>query len=256
VRFATFNLMSGRSLDDGLVDPERVAAAVAKLDADVLALQEVDRDQPRSGHADLSAVAAEALGADHVLFVPAIAGTPGSSWRSATEADLDVTPAYGVALLSRWPVSRWRVVRLPAAPVRSPVYVPKRLLWLDDEPRVLIVAVVETPRGPWTVACTHLSFVPGWNVHQLRIALRALATMPGPRLLLGDLNLPGWAVAPVSGWRRLAARPTFPSPSPKVQVDHILLDRRGARGFPAVRQVSTPAVGVSDHRPLTVDLSD
>jgi endonuclease/exonuclease/phosphatase family metal-dependent hydrolase len=41
-----------------------------------------------------------------------------------------------------------------------------------------------------------------------------------------------------------------------MQVDHILLDRRGARGFPAVRHVSTPAVGVSDHRPLIVDLSD
>ena len=35
----------------------------ARLDPDILALQEVDRDQPRSHLADLTAVAAEAMGA-------------------------------------------------------------------------------------------------------------------------------------------------------------------------------------------------
>jgi endonuclease/exonuclease/phosphatase family metal-dependent hydrolase len=49
VRLATFNLLHGQSLDDGQVRADRLHAAVAHLDADVLALQEVDRDQPRSG---------------------------------------------------------------------------------------------------------------------------------------------------------------------------------------------------------------
>ncbi|MEV6815065.1 endonuclease/exonuclease/phosphatase family protein, partial [Micromonospora sp. NPDC051296] len=52
MRLATFNLLHGRSLTDGLVDPARLAAAVSDLDADVLALQEVDRDQSRSGNLD------------------------------------------------------------------------------------------------------------------------------------------------------------------------------------------------------------
>ena len=51
-------------MSDDKVDVDRLAAAVASLDADVLALQEVDRDQPRSHLADLTAVAAEAMGAD------------------------------------------------------------------------------------------------------------------------------------------------------------------------------------------------
>ena len=60
MRLATFNLLHGRSLSDGAVHAERVAAAVAELDADVLALQEVDRAQPRSGGLDLTAIAARA----------------------------------------------------------------------------------------------------------------------------------------------------------------------------------------------------
>ena len=49
MRLATFNILHGRSSHDGVVDagPAR-ATACSALDADVLALQEVDLDQPRS----------------------------------------------------------------------------------------------------------------------------------------------------------------------------------------------------------------
>jgi endonuclease/exonuclease/phosphatase family metal-dependent hydrolase len=77
VRIATFNILHGRSPSDDRVDVERLAAAVKDLDADVLGLQEVDRDQPRSMGADLTAVAAEAMGAVDSQFVAALAGTPG-----------------------------------------------------------------------------------------------------------------------------------------------------------------------------------
>jgi endonuclease/exonuclease/phosphatase family metal-dependent hydrolase len=256
VRLATFNLMHGRSVRDGIVDPERLRAAAAAVDADVIGLQEVDRAQPRSGHADLTAVVAEALGATHSFFVPALVGTPGGTIRTATDADAaGEHPLYGTALVSRWPVVEWRVERLPGAPVRSPIVVPGRVIFLRDEPRVLVAAVVESPIGLMTVASTHLSFVPGWNVRQLRWVIRALRTMPAPRVLLADLNLPGSLASAFSGWRRLARRPTYPSPAPKVQFDHVLLDPRGGDGVPSVIRVTTPDVPISDHRPLVVELS-
>jgi endonuclease/exonuclease/phosphatase family metal-dependent hydrolase len=255
VRFATFNLLHGRSLRDGQVDPERVAEAVAATRADVIGLQEVDRDQPRSCGLDLTEVAAKALGTpvSH-RFCAALVGTPGEPYRVAVDADVAGEPQYGVGLVSRFPVRSWQVFRLPPAPVRSPVLIPGPgggVRWLVDEPRVVLAARVEAPVGLVTVATTHLSFVPGWNVRQLRLALRALGTLPGPRVLLGDLNLPGTVLPLVSRWRRLARVATYPSPAPRVQLDHVLVDGP----VPPVVSVSTPAVPVSDHRPLVVELA-
>jgi endonuclease/exonuclease/phosphatase family metal-dependent hydrolase len=261
MRLGTFNLMHGRSLTDGLVEPGRIGAAVAELDTDVLGLQEVDRAQPRSGHADLARIAAEALGAEHAMFVPAVVGTPGERFRPATDADAEgVDPHYGVALISRYPVLEWRITRLPPAPIRAPIMIPgpkrMRLLLLDDEPRVLLAAVVATPIGRMTIATTHLSFVPGWNVRQLQLVRRALRTLPAPRILLADLNLPGGLPRLFSGWHRLAGVPTYPSPAPQIQFDHILADSRGLERLPRVIGVASPRAPFSDHRPLIVTLRD
>ncbi|WBB90788.1 endonuclease/exonuclease/phosphatase family protein [Verrucosispora sp. WMMC514] len=258
MRLATFNLLHGRSLADGLVDPARLTAAVAALDADVLALQEVDRDQSRSGHLDLTAIAAQAVGAPEHRFAAAVVGTPGEAFRPLThDDDGHGEPCYGVGLISRHPVTIWRVTRLHPAPVRSPVYVPGPgggLILLRDEPRVVLAAVLDTPHGPLTVAATHLSFVAGWNVRQLRQVIRALRALPAPRILLGDLNLPAWATRAVSGWHLLGRRPTYPAAQPRVQLDHILADRHGFDQLPPVAAVRTPLSTISDHRPLVVDL--
>lgn len=258
MRLATFNLLHGRSLTDGLVDPDRLAAAVTTLDADILALQEVDRDQTRSGHHDLTAIAAHALDAPEHRFAAAVVGTPGEQFRPLThDDDGHGEPCYGVGLVTRHRVTTWQVTRLRPAPVRSPVYIPGPhggLILLRDEPRVVLAAVLDTPHGPLTVAATHLSFVPGWNAHQLRQVVRALRTLPAPRILLGDLNLPAGLARAISGWQPLGRRPTYPAGQPRVQLDHILADRRGITQLPTVTAVTTPASTISDHRPLVVDL--
>ena len=255
MRLATFNLLHGRSLSDGTVHADRVAAAVAALDADVLGLQEVDRAQPRSGLLDLTAIAAEAMGAAEHRFAAAVVGTPGETWQPWRDDADDTHPLYGVALLSRYPVIRWRITPLPGTRLRAPVWIPQGGFGLlRDEPRVLISAVLDAPRGPVTVATTHLSFVPGWNVRQARAAVRALRTLPGPRVLLGDLNLPAAVARAATGWRPLARLPTYPGHGPKAQLDHILADPRGLAALGAVRSADNPAVAISDHRPLVVGL--
>lgn len=94
MRLATFNLLHGRSLTDGLVDSDRLAAAIGALDADVLALQEVDRDQRRSGNLDLTAIAARALDAPTTASPPPSSAPPAnSSARCATTTTATANPA-------------------------------------------------------------------------------------------------------------------------------------------------------------------
>ncbi|MCR8671575.1 endonuclease/exonuclease/phosphatase family protein [Agrococcus sp. HG114] len=254
MRLATWNILHGRTPADPTVDAATLSRAIAALDADVLALQEVDRGQPRSGMLDLTALAAEAMGGAASLFVPTLIGDPAREWRTATEADMDAaTDAYGTALVTRYPVLRWHVLRLPpSARFRAPMLVPaeRSVVWIRDEPRAVVAATIRTPHGTWTVASAHLSFVQGVNVRQLRRALRWLEALPAPQLLLGDLNLPPAIVRRVARARMLARGATFPASRPMVQIDHVLSDEP----LPPFRQLRMPPLGVSDHLPVVLEV--
>ena len=254
MRLATLNLLNGTSLQDRSVTPARLREAVQALGADVVGLQEVDRFQPRSHSADLTEQVADAMGTPHWRFVPALMGTPGGTWRAAGDDDADSDEAaYGIGLVSRWPVRSWHVTRLSAAPLRSPVMLPgsRSVIWLQDEPRVGLAAVVETPAGVMTIATTHLSFVPVWNGKQLRTLTGELARLPGPQVLLGDLNMPPPFPRVLTGWRVLAKAATYPAWDPRIQLDHVL----GTGDLPPVTAVESPELGVSDHRGLLVELA-
>jgi endonuclease/exonuclease/phosphatase family metal-dependent hydrolase len=247
VRVATFNVFSGRA-DDGSWDRSRFAEAVASLDADVLALQEVDVGQVRSGGADLALLAAEAMGAVAHRFTAALAGTP-RRWVAATGTEPLGTPRYGIALLSRLPVRTWRDVTIAPVPVRMPHLRGGHPEWVRDENRVAIVAEIETPAGPREVVCTHLSFLRPWNRRQLGRLVRDLGVPRYPRLFLGDLNMRPRAAVRITGLASLAAEATFPAHRPREQIDHVL-------GSPGLRVIGGGAVRLpmSDHRALYVDL--
>jgi endonuclease/exonuclease/phosphatase family metal-dependent hydrolase len=264
VRLATFNILNGRSPVDGRVDLERFAAVIRVLDPDVLGLQEVDSNQSRSHGADLTEVAADAMAATDHRFVAALDGTPGARWIPVPDEvasdpsrygqSLAGHPLYGIALLSRFPVLNWDVLRLPITGPHFPFPVPgaRRSVLVGEEPRSAVIAEVDTPAGPLLVANAHLSFLPGWNVVQLRRIVRRLDRAAGPALIMGDMNLPAVVVTRLAGFRPLATRATFPVSRPVVQLDHLLL--RGELG--PVRHVEAIRLPVSDHRALVVDLGD
>jgi endonuclease/exonuclease/phosphatase family metal-dependent hydrolase len=253
MRLATFNLLHGRTPADGVVDLNRLVNAVRTLDADVLALQEVDRDQPRSHLADLTAVAAEAMGARSHRFVAAIAGTPGATWLAATGREAPGEATYGIALLSRYPARNWQVLRLPRIRPTFPLWLsgPRKWIVVREEPRAVVVGQFDTPAGRVTVANTHLSFVPGWRGLQLRRLTRDLAPHADPVVIMGDLNMAAPQPQRISGYVSLAAHATFPQSDPETQLDHILL--RGRLG--QVRDSAAVELGLSDHRALWVELS-
>ena len=284
MRVATFNILHGQRVlgaprDAGAlpgVDPQDLAAAVADLGADVLAMQEVDAHQDRSGGVDQTLVAAAAMadgdGALNRLFVPAVAGTPGDrATFQPTDEDLrravhdgprpEHGPLYGVSLISRLPVSSWHRVVFDAPAMSLPLLVPAtprpRILRVPDEPRAAVAAVLAGRSGPITVATVHLSFIPGVNAAQLRRLVAWLRQFPRPLVLMGDFNMPGSLPELLTGWPGAVRGATYPSFGPRVRFDHILLDGFSTESVEEVRaSVQVLPMGVSDHCAVIAEITD
>lgn len=245
---ATYNVLHGLALGEGRVDLPAVARTIVGLGADVVALQEVDRAQPRSGRVDQVAWLAAALGW-HGVFGPALLGDPDRAW-VACGPDDPGGPAYGVGLLSRHPFTGTGRHRLPGGGDgrrRAPPASPSRPGW-DREPRTLLEASIDLGRRPLALATTHLSYLPWRAVRQLRAVSRRLARHPYV-LLLGDLNLTARTVRRAApGWRIADGPRTYPAWAPRFQVDHVL-----ARGMvPSGARTGTRTTG--DHLPLLADV--
>lgn len=145
---------------------------------------------------------------------------------------------------------RWQVLRLP--PLLLPVP-----LWrggfrpdvVHDEPRVAAMATAQTPHGELLVATTHLSFLRGWNVVQLRRVVRVVSAYTGPAIILGDLNMQPALAHRVTGMVPLATEATFPADAPQRQIDHVL-----GRGLTVSGTGEAVGFPLSDHLALAVDL--
>jgi endonuclease/exonuclease/phosphatase family metal-dependent hydrolase len=246
LRVATWNVRTCRTRDGAGCDLDLTAATLRSLDADLVALQEIDRDQERSGRHDQARALAEALGTCW-HFAPALLGPAAQPrrWRRPEPGSDPGGPAYGIAVLSRLELEAVETVALPLA--AGP-----------GEPRVALVARVRAGERRLSVAATHLSFVPRDGIRQLRWLQRHLAGTPAPRLLLGDLNLwlPVVRLVSLPGWRPLIRGATYPnrppgSTRPTVQLDHVLA---AAGSGLRVRRTRIAAGPISDHRAAVVDL--
>ncbi len=220
---ATYNIRHGRGMD-GQVDLARTAAAIAALDADVVALQEVDRGVERSGRIDQPRELGERLGLQHAFaaFMPYQGGE------------------YGLAIVSRFPIRRTETIRLPDG----------------NEPRVALLAEVELPSGRRVaVVNVHFDWVSddAFRYQQVQALGAVLDTLSLPVILLGDFNdQPGSRT--MNRWRERFAtvekppgdRFTFSSTLPEKEIDHILLGPASAWDAAAGRVVSDSLT--SDHR--------
>ena len=231
LRVGTLNIASGRDRCGRPLSAAALRAAVASLDVDVLALQEVDAGQPRTHDVDQIAEVAAALDADWRMAATVL-GTPDPfrTWQPAEPAlrgpgSAVHGPVYGVGLVSRRPVRRWHVLELGSGRARLPVRAldPRsgrpRTWWFPDEPRAAVAAELDGA----TVVSTHLSFAPQTSIRQLLRLRRWAAGLPGPVVVAGDLNLPGGLPARLLGGRDLVRAPTFPGHAPRVQLDHLVV---------------------------------
>lgn len=284
LRVATVNLQHATPAGGGQADAHSLAEAgrvLRALDLDLLALQEADTGQRRSGYVHQTRVLAALLGARWWRFVPALIGPrtlplgvpfAGLLGRAApglaeAAASLPWDPAYGVGLISRRPVVRSATLshpgRLRVLPVghrlaTGPVRRAGRWVVRRDEARAAVLATVPTGLGPVTVGATHAATDPRAAAAQVGRLTERVADLAGPggaRLLLGDLNLPPSAVqaavdrAGSGPLTPLATGATFPAHAPRTQIDHVL----GSPGLTGTGE--TVRLPISDHLALVATIS-
>ena len=259
-----FNGQAANPIESAPELSESIRDVVTMIDADLLAVQEVDENQPRSGNVHQMEIIAQAMGAVHWGYARAVIGTPGFSWRSPNMDEkifhsVSAEPGYGIGLASRIPVRTWHRIDLAASWIGIFLPFPTkkglRLRYTRDEPRVAIIAELD---NGFTITATHLSFVPIWNYFQLRKVKRYLRKRPGHHIIIGDLNIPFAFPNRFKVWKSLVIRKTYPSYKPTLQFDYILyhkpFDRNKDFQKIITSEITLPISMMSDHRPIGAEI--
>ena len=273
MRVISWNLLHGQKIpptssQDWQAEIVSAAKKVAdELQPNFIALQEVDYFQSRSDLTNQTKLVAQSMQLKYWAYLPTLIGTPGEKWRSVkdlknsiiTESSIDKNPkaSYGIALATNWPIKKLYVKKLGRSIVGMPLLIPKdngkgvRFIYVKDEPRVALIAELE---NGYTIATTHLSFVPGVNVFQLNKLSSYLKKLPGFALLTGDLNLPANLPSKLSGFKSLISQATYPSWKPKIQFDYIMLRKSELKSISSIKPIKSTATGISDHTPIGVEI--
>jgi endonuclease/exonuclease/phosphatase family metal-dependent hydrolase len=273
MRVISWNLLHGQKIPPTNSQDwqAEVVGAAKKVDDELqpnfIALQEVDYFQSRSNLTNQTKLVAESMHLKYWAYLPTLIGTPGEKWRSVkdlknsiiTESSIDKNPraSYGIALATNWPIKKLYVKKLGRSIVGMPLLIPKdngkgvRFIYVKDEPRVALIAELE---NGYTIATTHLSFVPGVNVFQLNKLTSYLKKLPGLALLTGDLNLPANLPSKFSGFKSLISQATYPSWKPKIQFDYIMLRKSKIKSVSSIKPIKSTATGISDHTPIGVEI--
>jgi len=207
----SYNIHHCRGLD-GKLFPDRIARIIDRLAPDLVALQEVDKNKTRTDHLDQAAELGRLLGMEH-RFLPLLQ---------------DQTGEYGLAVLSRYPLTATHYTLLPQIPHNG-----------RTEPRGIIRVTVKTRHGPVHLCNTHLSIIRKERIAQMRYLVDEY--LPGeipaaePVIVCGDLNAsllsPAYRLLSnklLDAHRMSAADSpgaTFLASYPLVRLDHIFASR-------------------------------
>lgn len=215
---------------------DAIADAVAPLEVDVLALQEVW--EPEHGERLRERLAA--IGLTHTIH-----------W-----IDEDRREQSGLMIASRWPIEELAFERFAMG---GDPLVPWHVDYMADKGVALVR--VDAPGRSFVLANTHLQAVYGGfeytpiRIGQMLQLAALLARVEGPLVVAGDLNTRQEEL----GFRALVARSGLADAAPGFGID-ALLHRGGLRTLGHVRAFDRPlptregTMRLSDHDALVVDL--
>lgn len=239
LKVATYNVHS--CIDTARsVSMEKIAAVIARMNPDAVALQEVDVLKSRSGHVHQPQWLADRLDMNY-RFYPLI--------ENGDEK-------YGLAILTRLPMKDIKFDRLPALALKRPREV-RGAMWLR----------LQTPFGPVQMVNTHLGLLAAERRLQIEglLGKEWLGAWAGnePLVICGDFNAGRHSYV----YRRLCtefsdlrcfhvaagAGATFLSYFPMLCLDHIFVSRHMVPVNMAVPS-APPARTASDHLPVFAEL--
>ena len=237
-RIATYNVHRCVG-NDRRLDVGRVAAVLAALEPDIVALQELDVGRARTGGVDQAHEIARRL-------------DMACHFHAALKVEEEL---YGDAILTCYPERLVQVGPLPGYH-RIKALEPRGALWVE----------VEIDGAPVQVINTHLGLVPREQQIQAEwLAGEGWLQNPkcaGPTILLGDFNAtPSSVVYRTLAGRLKAARTlsprksptsTFPSPLPVLRIDHVFVSEE-IRVLDVTAPFSPLTRAASDHLPLVMD---
>lgn len=223
----TYNIHHGAGTD-GKYDLSRVADVIKKSGADLVALQEVDRNTNRTKDDQPAKLAT--LTGFHPCFGRAMNFEGGE---------------YGDLILSRYPLGKTDTHALPYKEGGH------------REPRCIVIAHVKLPAGEIVFASTHLDHTGGPDNDRLAQAKEIVAALKDqtlPTIIAGDFNAKpnSEPIAQIMAhWTNTTGEePTCPSDNPKEKIDYIFVnDRLNAVGSQVIDDPVT-----SDHRPVRATL--
>jgi endonuclease/exonuclease/phosphatase family metal-dependent hydrolase len=227
IRVMTYNIHHGEGAD-GRFDLGRVASVMKRADPDLVALQEVDVGTARSGRVNQVAELQRLTGF-HAAFGKAMDYDGG---------------AYGVAVLSRWPIVHGESRPLPDLP--------------DREPRTAFTVRVRTGAGgsPLRFTSTHLDQGRDEENRLLQAAAlnELLARDDEPTILAGDMNARGeTGVIALLRSKWADVMPSAPNIVARPRVRDFVL-YRPAESWRVVDARIIDDMVASDHRPVFAEL--
>ena len=223
IRIVSYNIRNARGMDE-VVNYDRIADVIRRIDPDCVALQELDSATERSQGKVVLDELAKRLG---------MYASYGSS--------IDYQGGkYGIGILSKEKALRKETVPLPGS----------------EEKRSLLV--VELPG--YVMCCTHWSLTPSDRLSSIDIINKVTEKYTTkPVFLAGDLNATPESpeIAELAKtWEILndPSRPTFPSDNPRNCIDYIFFKKNPLFRITVLQTCVENESMASDHRPVWVDV--
>jgi endonuclease/exonuclease/phosphatase family metal-dependent hydrolase len=237
LRIMSYNVHGCLGLD-GNISPERIARVISRHNPDVICLQELDVDRPRSGGTNQAEKIARLLEMQYHFH-------PAFRWKDEQ---------YGNAILSRYPLGLMKVGALPRISAETE---PRGALWVTVEFQGIMVGVINT----------HLSLWPKERLLQAQALIGdewlGHPKCQGPIIVCGDFNTTPASATYREMCKRLkdcqralpGHRPimTWMGRLPLSQIDHVFLNTESK-----VKSIKVPRSSLeqaaSDHLPLIVEI--